>query len=239
MLAAEPGIGKTTLALNFVLNAAKTGVPALFLSFEEPLFRMFIKIVCIQIGLDSKAFFEGCGDLERFRQAVQDMDGILGRIYLLEGNSQTTVAQVRARLVKALTLHKADTALLVVDYLQHWAAASREREEYRHLVAGRVTELRDVANGLKCPILAISSQNRDGQGTSSLASFKESGDIEYSADSALFLKRKDESGNGNGNGLARQVELSLKKNRYGDLCNITLIFTPQTGKFGEATTCPF
>jgi replicative DNA helicase len=95
-----------------------------------------------------------------------------------------------------------------------------------------------VSNALKCPILLISSQNRKRQGMASLASFKESGDIEYSADSALFLRRKDEN-DGNGTSRAREVELALKKNRYGDTCTIKLIFTPQTGKIGEASACPF
>jgi replicative DNA helicase len=232
MLAAEPGAGKTTLALNFLLTAAKQGVPALFLSFEEPLFRLMVKLVCIERGLDAKGYFEGLGDLGRFQEAIRSMAGALGNIYLLEGSSKTTVAQVRARLLKALTLHKADTALLVVDYLQRWASSSRERDEYRHLVAGRVTELRDVSNALKCPILLISSQNRERQGMASLASFKESGDIEYSADSALFLRRKDESVV---NGASREVELALKKNRYGSTLTVRLVFTPQTGKIGEAS----
>jgi replicative DNA helicase len=80
---------------------------------------------------------------------------------------------------------------------------------------------------LKSPVLLISSQNRTGQGTDELTSLKESGDIEYSGDSVTFLV--DQSKNREN----RKIELSIKKNRFGETTKGHLTFIPNLGIFRD------
>jgi replicative DNA helicase len=98
------------------------------------------------------------------------------------------------------------------------------------VVSGLVSELRDLALRLDSPVLVISSQNRPGQGSASLVSLKESGDLEYSADTAMFLVEADKRTVA---APSRAVDLVIEKNRYGDKGRIELIFKPQLGQFRE------
>ena len=126
--------------------------------------------------------------------------------------------------------HKSNKCLIMVDYLQRWAAANKEFCDFRHIVSGLVTELRELALRLECPVVVVSSQNRTGQGTSSLISLKESGDLEYAADTALFLvENKDRMAKQSW----RAIDLKIEKNRYGDKGIIHLMFNPELGLFFE------
>jgi replicative DNA helicase len=90
---------------------------------------------------------------------------------------------------------------------------------------------------LQSPILALSSQNRssgaygNGGGSAALDSLKESGDLEYSADSVLFLKRSERAVQDP----ARAVDLVVAKNRYGAAdMTLPMIFRPDLGRLREA-----
>ncbi len=228
ILGAEPGMGKTAIALQIAGRVAER-CTALFVSFEEATTRLALKSVCQQASLEMKKFNDGYGDIEKLRFAVQQFSLGLRPLYLIEGTSRLTVAQLKAKSLQAMTRHKADQCLIVIDYLQRWAASRGTFNDFRHVVGSLISELRELANRLHIPILVISSQNRSGQGTGDLTSFKESGDLEYSADSALLLVK----GEGNPISPARAVVLKIAKNRFGDTGYIPLIFRPDIGVFRE------
>lgn len=231
LLAAEPGQGKTTFTLQVASHVVRAGYPVLFLSFEEPLPRVVLKVLCAMAGLEPKKFADGYGDPQQLERAAKEHAPALAALYLMEGSIRLTVSQVRAKALQVLTRRKAKRCLIVIDYLQRWAACRREYAEFRHLVSGLVTELRELSLRLDSPIMVISSQNRPGQGTANLTSLKESGDLEYAADTVLFLveaapKRTPTPP-------ARAVDLVIEKNRYGDKGRVELIFRPDVGVFRE------
>jgi len=77
ILAAEPGEGKTSLALQIAAKVAAQA-PALFVSFEESLTRLCLKSVCQQANLEMKRFFDGNGDLAQLNTAIRlQAQGIL------------------------------------------------------------------------------------------------------------------------------------------------------------------
>jgi replicative DNA helicase len=67
-------------------------------------------------------------------------------------------------MARQLIADSARDRILVVDYLQIWAAGSREFSEFRHEIAKLMTAMRRLALSLDSPVLAISSQNRKHQG---------------------------------------------------------------------------
>lgn len=243
LLAGEPGTGKTTFALQVAAHVARTEAPALFVSFEESLPRLTLKTLCQAAGLEMKRYADGIGDPADVERAMIEYGPQLARLHLMEGTRRTTPAQVKARALQVMNRAGAKRCLIVVDYLQRWAATldpealdlgdSQRRRAYtdfRHIVSALVSELRELSFRLDSPILVISSQNRSGQGGDSLTSLKESGDLEYSADSAWFLvtnkKRSATPPN-------RPVDLAVQKNRYGDTGRVHLIFKPDTADFRE------
>ena len=140
----------------------------------------------------------------RYKRAAQQFGPRLKPLYLIEGTSRLTVAQLKAKSSSSDVPAQGYQCLIVIDYLQRWAASRGNFNDYRHVVGNLISELRELANRLHSPILVISSQNRGGQGSGDLTSFKESGDLEYSADSALLLVK------GKGPQLLRQGPSILK-----------------------------
>ena len=96
--------------------------------------------------------------------------------------------------------------------------------------------LRELAARLHSPVLALASQNRaqghygNGKGTAALDSLKESGDLEYMADVVLFLTETLER---QSRPPARAVDLTIAKNRHGDIGKLLLIFRPDLGTLRE------
>ncbi len=230
LLAAEPGQGKTTFTLQVAAHVAQAGFPVLFVSFEEALPRLTLKVVCAQAGLEAKKFADGFGDPAELERAVREYGPKLAALYFIEGTARLTVPQVKAKALQVMSKRKAGKCLVIVDYLQRWAAGKREFNDFRHIVSGLVSELRELALRIDSPVLVISSQNRPGQGSASLVSLKESGDLEYSADTALFLV---EPKHRTATPPARAVDLVVEKNRYGDKGKVELIFKPDIGTFRE------
>lgn len=228
LLAAEPGQGKTTFSIQLAAHSAQNGIPVLFASFEESLSRLTLKTVCHLAELRAKQYWDGIGNLQTLEDAYKTFGTHLENFYVIEGNSKLKVSQIRARALQIMSRAKTNRCLIIVDYLQRWAAVRRDFNDFRHVVSSLVSELRELAFRLNSPVLVISSQNRGGQGGSSLSSLKESGDLEYSADTAMFLVA---STNRFANAPARAVDLKIEKNRYGDRDAIELIFRPDIGTF--------
>ena len=230
LLAAEPGQGKTTLCLQIGANVARAGFPVLFLTFEEAPERLALKVVCQRAGLEMKRYAEGYGEPAEVERAMRQYGPELAPFHIIEGSARLTVGQVRGKALQLMAKHKAPRCFVVVDYLQRWAASRREFTDFRHVVSGLVSELRELALRLDSPVLAISIQNRPGQGRAALTSLKESGDLEYSADTALFLVEADKRP---ATPPSRAVDLAIEKNRFGDTGIVQLIFQPHLGSLRE------
>ena len=71
LLAAEPGAGKTTFALQVARQAAVMGHPVLFVTFEESPDRLVLKMLCSAAGLNLKRFTDGYGPADELRPAIQ------------------------------------------------------------------------------------------------------------------------------------------------------------------------
>lgn len=235
ILAGAPGAGKTTLALQLAMQAARDGVPVVYVTYENSPMNLVLKALAAGSGVSAGDVERGFADLGRLRRALEDLRPGLSRLAVLEGSSRLTMAQVRARALQVLNRHKASQCLVVFDYLQR-ASHAQGYDMLRHNVSALAGELRDLANRLGGPVLAISSQNRSsgnygvGGGSASLDSLKESGDLEYSADVVLFLRLSEKR---QASPPARAVDLVLAKNRFGDTGVLPLIFRPEVGILRE------
>ncbi len=229
ILAAEPGAGKTTWALQTGGHAARNGFPVLFVSFEETVQRLALKALAQRAGLESKRYADGRAETRDVEAAVAQYGAEFEKLYFLEGNARTTTGQIKARALQIMNRWQAPRCLVIVDYLQRWAGMRREVTEYRLLVDRVSSELRELALRLDSPVLAICSQNRAGEGEARMNSLKESGNLEYGADSIMTLTKEGNAETPS----ARPLRLTLLKNRYGDRGEMALTFRPATGQFTE------
>jgi replicative DNA helicase len=231
ILAAEPGEGKTTLAEQMGASASREGFPVLFVSFEETLSKLALKAICAAAGLKAKDFQDGYGDPSELEEAAREHGPGLRNLSFVEGTSRLTVGGIKAKALQIMNRARQARCLIIVDYLQRWAASRQDsRGDFRFVVSALVSELRELSLRLDSPILVISSQNRSGQGKAEMVSLKESGDLEYSADTALFLVKNPKR---TATPPGRAIDLTLDKNRYGDKGTVELIFRPDIGVFRE------
>ena len=229
-VAAEPGAGKTSFTLQVGATVARQGHPVLFLSFEEPLWKLTLKVICAAAGLEAKKFQDGYGNPDELRRAAAEHGPALRQLYLMDGTQNPTIEQVKARALSLMESAKLKKCLIIVDYLQIWAGQRRDFSDFRHVVDALVSDMRRTAHALNSPVILVSSQHRGGYGKAEKGTVKESGNIEYSADSMWFLVRNDKR---TAVPPDRPIDLIIDKNRYGDTGTIPMIFRPHIGTFYE------
>ncbi len=238
LLGGPPGMGKTTLAWQIATHVAREA-PVVFVTFEHPPTNLIMKALCAQAGLNAQEVLRGRAALEPLRQAAAAWQPVAQRLALVEGTSRLTLAQVRSQALQAMQQQHAARCLIVVDYLQLWAKVAEDLRG--HLTVRERVELlggllRELALGLRSPVLALASQNRSagnygaGKGSAALDSLKESGDLEYAADVVLFLTEAQER---LATPPARAVELTVAKHRHGETGKLGLIFRPDLGLMRE------
>jgi len=235
LLAGAPGVGKTSLALQTALHvAAHEGVPVIYLSFENAATGLLLNILAARAGVSSQDVRRGYIAADSIREAAEQLGPALERLVLLDGDGRWTVGQLRATARRAMEAHGARRCLVVVDYLQLWAKVALEYRgvsEVRGKVDALAGDLLDLARRLDSPVLALSSQSRaSGYSSSNLDTLKESGDLEYSADAALFLTEAED---GAATPPARSVHLTVRKHRHGPTGQVGLVFRPDLGTLRE------
>lgn len=232
VIAAGPGVGKTTLCLQFAWHAAQEGWPVLYVSYENAARNLLLKLLCAKASLSPADVERGYGDIEKLQAVEREHAAILERLHIVEGDGRLRIASVET--VMRNLAGDTQPGLIVFDYLQR-AAHGMGYEQLRQNVSLLTGELRELSMRLDCPLIAISSQNRasgdyGNGGSGALDSLKESGDLEYGADTvSLLYTPKDASAAPP----AREIELKVAKNRFGATGAMRLIFRPDTGVFRE------
>ncbi len=194
VLAARPSMGKTSLAMNIVENAAlgrsggkkfAVGVFSLEMSQEQLVRRM---LYC-KAGVPAwKDFFS-----EIDRNRITSASDQLGKASIVVDDSAgLDVMDLRARARRMKRIHHVD--LIVIDYLQLLADKRRSREGRQQETASISNSIKAMAKELKIPVLILSQLSRaPEQGTRDgkprLSDLRDSGAIEQDADVVLLLQR--------------------------------------------------
>ena len=246
ILAARPGVGKTSFGLKIVGNIA--GHPdskhrALFVSLEVDKVDLLKKLVSAEGGLDFKKIEEGRLDEAEMEMLAHTLTMLKSWKLDLMDVSDLTVQGLRS-VVKRRKLETGDLDLVVLDYLQLLNASRPDMNEYEK-VSEISRVLKVMARELKIPVLALSQMSRDaekGATTSArppkLSDLRGSGSIEQDADAVIFMHRvdagdgqKNESG---GADTARKIQVIVAKNRFGPQGSVNMHFFPAKMRFEMA-----
>jgi len=226
ILAARPGIGKTSLALNIAQNlSVKYKRPVGFFSLEMSKEELVDRLLVAQADIDAWKLKTGKLDEDDFTKLSNAMGELAEAPLFIDDTPALSIIEMRTKARRLQVESGID--LLVVDYLQ--LARSRQLENRVQEVSEITQGMKNLARELKIPILAISQlsravEQRGGQKRPQLADLRESGSIEQDADVVMFLWREDEENNEN-------IVLDIAKHRNGPLKTINLFFKGDRIKF--------
>ena len=234
LMAARPGMGKTAIALNMALNAArKSGKTVVIFQLEMSKSQLATRLLSSEGLVDSKKLRMGNlndDDWQRMAGATE----VLQRLpILIDENSGITVPEMKA---KCRRLGK-DLGLIVIDYLQLMHSPKHTDNRVQE-VAEISRSLKIMAKELQVPVLCCSQLSRGPEGRTNkrpmLSDLRESGSIEQDADIVLFIYRddyyNDESEKKN------TAELIVAKNRHGETGTVELQWMGQFTSFATQET---
>ena len=232
LLAARPGMGKTSIALNVALSAAKSsGKTVAIFSLEMSKEQLVTRLLANEGLIENTRLSTGNlreSDWEKIAQAASVLNQTNIRI---DDNPLLTVADMNAKCRRLENL-----GLVVIDYLQLMTSAGGKGysgENRQQAVADISRMLKIMAKELQVPVLCLSQLSRANEKREDkrpmLSDLRESGAIEQDADIVMFLYRDDYY---NEDSDKRNIaECIVAKNRHGETGKVELRWMPDYTAF--------
>lgn len=201
VLAARPGIGKTALALNWVLRAAqerdgRPGHCGAFFSLEMSHEEVFLRLLASHSRTNMKDLQSGraTGRMESVLQARDEL--VQMPLYICD-RASITVPQIQNMIVKQGSQSNRKVEFVIVDYLQLLSSpeGSRGAKQNEAVRIGEISRgLKLMAKDFGIPVVVLSQLNREVEhrtgGRPQLSDLRDSGAIEQDADMVAFIHRK-------------------------------------------------
>lgn len=194
VVGARPGVGKTNIALKFLMESARAN-PTLFISIEMSKERIAQRAMASASGVGDVGFRTGTLTDQQVTQVIDTADAMTdtaGKNLFICDEPKITIAEVEVLIRRAV--RELNIKMVVIDYLQLVSAEnkkSRERE-----VADISVRLKAAAKEHRIPVIAIAQVNReqarDGDKPPRKHQLRESGQIEQDADIIILLHRFNE-----------------------------------------------
>lgn len=219
-LAARPAVGKTAMACNIALAAARAGKKIGFVSAEQPGPQIVQRLIAITGGVPAWKMRSPKKLLEeewtKIAQAACELD-------TLDITIVDDPAPPVDRVASSARMMQCD--MIIVDYVQRLGAIAPKMNDYERISA-TARGLKELARELNVPVIALSQLNRAGESGATMSNLRGSGELEQEADSILMLERNiDEK--------PTEGTLTLEKNRHGPVGSIGLHFDAPCLRFGE------
>lgn len=232
ILAARPGMGKTSFALNIATNVAKQQkIPTVVFSLEMTREQLADRILSSEAGVESNAFRTGRLTGDDWRDLVHASDILCDAPIFIDDTSGITVAEMKAKVRQLNQDPKREkVGLVIVDYLQLMTTGKRTENRVQE-ISEITRNLKITAKELHVPIIALSQLSRavEKNGSSNrrpqLSDLRDSGSIEQDADAVLFLYREAYYNRQNGEDQQADentAECIVAKNRHGETATVQL-----------------
>jgi len=243
VLAARPGVGKTALALNWVLRAAQSrdNRPShcgAFFSLEMSHEEVFLRLLAAQSQTNMKDLQSGRAT-GRFDQVLQAREALVKMPLFICDQASITVPQIQNMVVKQGSQSNRRIEFLLVDYLQLLSSpeGSRGNKQNEAVRIGEISRgLKLMAKDFGIPVVVLSQLNREVEhrtgGRPQLSDLRDSGAIEQDADMVVFIHRRMIPS------AAEQepdpsAELIIAKHRNGPQASIQLYFQGEFAMYRE------
>lgn len=234
ILAARPAMGKSALALNLAVQAARRnpGAVAVF-SLEMPADSIMKRMLSSESRVQSGKLRDGRLSNDEMNRLFEAGNGLAESLIYLDDTGSIKVNQIFSKCRK-LKSEQESLSMIVIDYLQ---LITGSRSDSRQQEVSEISRsLKILAKEMDCPVIALSQLSRKVEDRTGhepqLSDLRESGSIEQDADIVMFLYRenyydKDKEAQEQ----IEVVDLSLAKHRNGAIGRIQLAFEKGVSRF--------
>ena len=234
LLAARPGMGKTSMALNILLEAGKkSGKNVAFFSLEMSREQLALRLISSECFVDNKKLVTGKLTEEDWEKVAVAADSLNRSRIFIDDDSSVSVADISAKCRRMDNL-----GLVIIDYLQLMQSAGGRTysgENRQQVVSDISRALKIMAKELDVPVLCLSQLSRANESRSDkrpmLSDLRESGAIEQDADIVMFLYREGYYDKDTPN--PNLAECIIAKNRHGETRTVELQWLPEFTTFGN------
>jgi replicative DNA helicase len=233
VIAARPGIGKSSLAMNMARNVAVDGHPVAVFSLEMSRAEIGMRVLCSEAKVPWDR-------IRSKRVGPQDWTNIVYAAEVLHDSpmhivdsGNVNIVDIRAK-ARRMRTSKGGLHMIIVDYLQLMTSPNARRPDSRQQEVAEISRsLKLLAKELSIPIVALSQLNRNPEARADkrpqLSDLRESGAIEQDSDIVMFIHRDDADPE-----KKREAELIVAKHRNGPTGSIRLHFEPSLTQFRNA-----
>ncbi len=239
ILAARPGMGKTSFALNIARHAAITQDKTVaFFSLEMGREQLASRMLSSEALVESTKLRTGKLSEQEWVRLIEGGDILSKANLYLDDAPGITAPEIKAKLRRLKNID-----LVIIDYLQLMKSAKR--------IDNRVQEISEITRNLKIlakelnvPVIALSQLARSSEKRNDhkpvLSDLRDSGSIEQDADIVLFLYREAYYGGDDEEESAQNVsnkgECIIAKNRHGEIKSVPLHWQGEFTKFTSQET---
>ncbi|MBM0637616.1 replicative DNA helicase [Campylobacter sp. VicNov18] len=258
IIAARPGMGKTTLCLNFIDKVLKQNKGVVLFSLEMPATHIMQRMLACKTSIPLQKILTADLNDEEWERMGHACDDYSKKKFFIYDSAYITITDLRA-ILRHLKSQEPSIGLCVIDYIGLMMSNSSFND--RHLQVSEISRgLKLLARELDLPIIALSQLNRSLEQRSNkrplMSDLRESGAIEQDADTILFVyrdevyreqeeKEKENKAKLEGkdykrtfipNPIQENAEIIIGKNRNGPVGSLDLVFLKDKSSFIEPTS---
>ena len=193
LVAGRPAMGKTSIGMNFVENAAiRAGKKAAVFSLEMPAEQLAMRMLCTEARVDMQKVRRGAIDDDEWGKLADALVSIGPASIYVDCTPGITVPEVRSKARRLQLEHGLD--VIMIDYLSLMSATGKTGSRQEE-VSQISRTLKGLALELGVPVIALQQLSRAPTGRANhrpmLSDIRESGAIEQDADVVMFIHRED------------------------------------------------
>lgn len=229
LIAARPGVGKTSFALNICSNVAiKEKKTVAIFSLEMGKEQLVNRILSSVSSVEHEKLKTGNLSLDDMTKISLSLRGLTSSPMFIDDTPSITVSEIRAKC-RRLKLERG-LALVVIDYIQLMQSSKSRSDNRSQEVADISRSLKILAKELNVPVIALSQLSRAVESRADkkpmLSDLRESGAIEQDADIVMFLYKNDDEEEA-----SNIVHLNVAKHRSGSTGVIDLVWRGEFTRF--------
>ena len=235
IVAARPGMGKTSFALNIAMSVAKrVELPVMLFSLEMEASELSLRILSSEASISSKKLKTKNFSHDELRRVMSVYSKMSQIPFSINDSPGIDIHSIKT-ISRKLKVQKGAVGLVIVDYLQLMEGRKARYDSRAQEVSEISRGLKELAKDLRCPVISLSQLNRTTESRPDkrplLADLRESGSIEQDADIVLLIYRDDYyHEDSKDKGIA---EILIAKNRSGETGKVRLSWQGDKSKFGN------